>query len=212
MELSIYFNDFFTLAFVHFIALISPGADFFILVTTTTKYGKLAGILTAFGISIANFIYILFALYGIDFIKNNELFFISIKILGSIYLFYISYSLLLASKRDLFQKNDIRCVTYKKELSRYFMQGFLSAALNPKNSIFYFTMFSITVQKNTPIEIQSIYAIWMFLAVLFWDSFIVYLVKHEKARYFMEKYSNYFEKISGGILFIIASTILCNII
>lgn len=211
MELSIYFYDFLTLALAHFVALISPGVDFFIIIANTSKYGKLSGILTAFGISLANLIYILLALFGITLIKDNELIFISIKIIGALYLIYIAYMLIGANRRDLFEKNDIICLNSKKELLGHFLQGFLSAILNPKNSIFYFTMFSISIQSNTPNEIQSLYALWMFLAVLFWDIFIVYLVSHKKAKNFMQKYLNPIEKVSGVILLIIASAIIYNI-
>lgn len=211
MELSNYFYDFTALAFAHFVALLSPGVDFFIIIGNSSKYGKLAGISTAFGIAMANLVYILLALFGITLIKDNEFIFISIKILGSLYLFYMAYLLLMAPKRALFEKNDLLTVKSKKELLGYFMSGFLSAILNPKNSIFYFTMFSIALQSHTPLAIQSFYAIWMFLAVLAWDIFIVYLVNHENAKIFMDKYSNKVEKVSGGILLIIASAIIYNI-
>ena len=211
MELSNYFYDFTALAFAHFVALLSPGVDFFIIIGNSSKYGKLAGISTAFGIAMANLVYILLALFGITLIKDNEFIFISIKILGSLYLFYMAYLLLMAPKRALFEKNDSLTVKSKKELLGYFMSGFLSAILNPKNSIFYFTMFSIALQSHTPLAIQGFYAIWMFLAVLAWDIFIVYLVNHEKAKIFMDKYSNKVEKVSGGILLIIGSAIIYNI-
>ena len=211
MEYSIYFYDFLTLAFAHFVALLSPGVDFFIIIGNSSKYGKIAGISTAFGIAIANLVYILLALFGITLIKDNELIFISIKIIGALYLFYIAYLLILAPRRDLFQKNDKVHTNHKKQLLGHFMQGFLSAILNPKNSIFYFTMFSISIQSHTPIEIQSFYALWMFLAVLFWDIFIVYLVNHEKSKVLMQEYSNSLEKVSGGILLFIASAIIYNI-
>jgi len=210
MEYEIYLYDFLALAFAHFIALLSPGVDFFIIISNSSKYGKIAGIFTSAGIATANLIYILLALFGITLIKNNELIFISIKIIGALYLFYIAYLLILAPRRDLFQKNDKVYINHKKELLGHFMQGFLSAILNPKNSIFYFTMFSISIQTHTPIEIQSFYALWMFLAVLLWDIFIVYLVNHEKAKVFIQEYSNFIEKISGLVLFIIATLIIIH--
>jgi threonine/homoserine/homoserine lactone efflux protein len=73
-------------------------------------------------------------------------------------------------------------------------------------------MFSISIKNDTSFFIQSFYACWMFLAVLFWDIFIVYLVTNKKSRIFMEKYSNFIEKFSGIILFIIGITIIFNTI
>ena len=65
MELQIYLQDFLLLAVAHFLALISPGVDFFIIVNSTLRDGKRFGVITDFGISIANLAYILLALFGI---------------------------------------------------------------------------------------------------------------------------------------------------
>lgn len=207
--MEIYLSGFITLALGHFVALLSPGVDFFIILTNSSKYGKLAGIVTSIGIAFANLFYIFLALFGISLIKDNALIFLTIKILGSFYLLYIGYLLLSSKKRELFSQKIKKNET-KKDIFKYFSIGFLSAILNPKNSIFYFTMFSISMQNDTPFYIQSFYAIWMFLAVLLWDIFVVYLVTNNKSRIFLEKYSNFIEKISGIILFVIGISIIFN--
>jgi threonine/homoserine/homoserine lactone efflux protein len=101
MDLQLYLQDFLLLAIAHFLALISPSVDFFIIINSTLKYGKKAGIITAFGIALSNLLYILLALFGIMIIKENIYIFNSLKILGSIYLLYISYYLINSRKRDL---------------------------------------------------------------------------------------------------------------
>lgn len=201
-----YFYDFIPLAFGHLLALLSPGADFFVIISNTSKAGKLSGVLTSFGIAFANLIYILLALLGITFIKDYQNIFDLIKILGALYLLYIAYCLIKSSKRDIFSNKE----TTKKTISlkKSFLLGFLSAILNPKNSIFYLTLFSISIKEHTPIIVQSLYASWMFLAVLFWDIFIVYLLSLKKAKIFMQKYSIYIEKGSGVFLALIAILIL----
>lgn len=205
--MEIYFTNFLALALAHFVALLSPGVDFFIILSNSSKYGKVSGIITSIGIAFANLFYIFLALFGITLIKDNEFIFITMKILGSLYLLYIGYLLLSSKKRELFSEKIERKET-KKDIFNYFSIGFLSAILNPKNSIFYFTMFSISIQNDTPLYIQTFYATWMFLAVLLWDIFIVYLVTNKKSRIFLEKYSNFIEKISGIILFIIGVSII----
>jgi threonine/homoserine/homoserine lactone efflux protein len=209
MELQLYLQDFLILAIAHFLALISPGVDFFIIINSTLKYGKRAGIITAFGIALSNLVYILLALFGIMIIKQNIYVFNSLKILGSIYLFYISYYLINSRKRDLFE-NSIKHEKNSK-LFNNFMKGFLSAILNPKNFIFYFTMFSITVEKSTPYFIQTIYALWMFLAVLLWDIFIVYIISLEKVKRIFNNYISLIEKVSALFLSFVAITIIYNL-
>ena len=206
--MEVYLSDFLTLIIAHFFALLSPGADFFIIVSNSTKYGKSIGILTSIGIAFANLLYILLALFGIALIKENVYIFSTIKFLGSLYLIYISYHLFKSKKIELViqKKSD-----YKRKMSiKYFSMGFLSAILNPKNSIFYFTMFSISTQNSTPLNIQFIYALWMFLAVLFWDIFIVNIITNKKAKTFINNYSNYIEKTSAIILFSIGITIIIS--
>jgi len=207
--MEVYLVGFISLALAHFVALLSPGVDFFIILSNSSKYGKFAGIITSLGIAFANLVYILLALFGISLIKQNESIFLFIKILGSIYLVYIAFMLLKTEKRELFQKEELSRKK-SKSIFKYFSIGFLSAILNPKNSIFYLTMFSISINSTTPFFIQSFYAIWMFLAVLFWDIFIVYLVTSKKNKIFIEKYSNHIEKISGLILLFIASFIIID--
>lgn len=132
-----------------------------------------------------------------------------IKILGSSYLLYIGYLLLRSEKKRIFKEN-LDKQKKKKELIKLFSMGFLSAILNPKNSIFYFSMFSIAIENQTPFFIQIFYCAWMFLAVLFWDIFVVYLVTNQKSKIFLEQYTNSIEKISGLVLLIIALLILFN--
>lgn len=102
--MEIYLSGFITLALAHFVALLSPGVDFFIILSNSSKYGKLSGIVTSFGIAIANLVYILLALLGISLIKENENIFLVIKLLGSLYLIYIAFMLLKTKKENFFQK------------------------------------------------------------------------------------------------------------
>jgi len=203
---------FFTLATAHFLALLSPGADFFIIISNTSKYGKSSGILTSIGIALANLVYILLALFGISLIQDNIYIFLILKIIGALYLLYLAKSLLKAKKRDLFKKAKIAVKPFKAALLKHFFRGFLSALFNPKNSIFYFTLFSLAIKDNTSLSTQYFYAAWMFFAVLFWDLFLVKLISHENSKAFMQKYSNRIEKISAYVLIVISIIILYEII
>jgi threonine/homoserine/homoserine lactone efflux protein len=72
-------------------------------------------------------------------------------------------------------------------------------------------MFSITVEKSTPYFIQTIYAVWMFLAVLLWDIFIVYIISLENVKRIFNNYISLIEKISALFLSFVAITIIYNL-
>ncbi len=207
--MEIHVTAFISLALAHFVALLSPGVDFFLILTNSSKYGLFGGIITSLGIAFANLIYILLALFGISLVKENELIFSSIKIIGSLYLLYISFLLLKTKKRELFFEK-IENKKNKKDILKYFSMGFLSAILNPKNSIFYFTMFSISIYEGISFFIQSFYAIWMFFAVLIWDILVVFLVTNKNSKNYLKKYTYHIEKISAFVLLVIASSIIFN--
>ena len=154
--------------------------------------------------------YILLTLFGIMIIKENLFIFNSLKLLGCFYLLYISYHLFKSKKKDLFENISKKEKTIS--LTSSFFKGFLSAILNPKNFIFYFTMFSITTHNNTPFFIQTIYGIWMFFAVLIWDIFIVYILSLEKIKEFFNKYIYLIEKISAVFLSFVALLIIYKIL
>jgi threonine/homoserine/homoserine lactone efflux protein len=114
--------------------------------------------------------------------------------------------LIQSKKRNLFNKQ----IKYSKDNKLFdsFIKGFISAILNPKNFIFYFTMFSITIEKATPFSIQIIYALWMFFAVLIWDIFIVYLISLENIKNVFNNYINIIEKVSALFLSFVALSII----
>lgn len=102
--MEIYLISFLSLALAHFVALLSPGVDFFLILTNSSKHGRASGVITSIGIAFANLVYILLALFGITLIKDNEFIFSSMKILGSLYLLYIGYLLLSAKKENSLMK------------------------------------------------------------------------------------------------------------
>lgn len=204
-----YIVSFLSLALAHFVALLSPGVDFFLILANSSKYGRVSGIITSVGIALANLFYIVLALLGITLIKENEFIFTTLKIVGSLYLLYIGILLLKAKKTKLFEK-EIKRSKNKKDILKYFFMGFLSAILNPKNSLFYLTMFTISIENDTPFLVQSFYGLWMFLVVLFWDIFIVFVVTNKKTKNLLENYSNQIEKFSGFVLLFIGIYILID--
>ena len=209
MQFELYLQDFILLASAHFLALISPGVDFFIIISTTTKYGKVSATLTAFGIAIGNLFYIVLAFLGIIFIQDNIYLFNFFKLLGSFYLLYISYFLIKSQNRKLFKIDNIK--NLKPNFLKDFFRGFLSAILNPKNSIFYFTIFSITIKEITPFFIQIFYIFWLFSIVLLWDLFIIYLLGKKKIKAFLNKNISFIEKICAMFLSFISFYIIYSL-
>ncbi|MBU5639062.1 LysE family transporter, partial [Geomonas sp. Red69] len=91
---------------------------------------------------------------------------------------------------------------------RLFTAGFLSAILNPKNAVFYLSLFTVIVSRDTPQAIQPCYGVWMVLAVFFWDLSIARLAGSEKVRCRLDRHAPWIEKCSGGVLLLLGAVLL----
>ncbi|RIL74185.1 LysE family translocator, partial [Staphylococcus devriesei] len=70
--------------------IIVPGPDFLIVTKNTINGGKMNGIMVVLGISSAHIVYSSLAIFGIIYILTSLYYlFLTIKILGAIYLIYL---------------------------------------------------------------------------------------------------------------------------
>jgi threonine/homoserine/homoserine lactone efflux protein len=186
--------EFFILASAHFLALLSPGVDFFLIVHTTLKRPIKDALKVCFGIASANALYILMAVLGLEIIRDLYFVLTLLRYLGSGYLIYIGVMLLKAKKIEI--KSDKQSLHVKS----YFLLGFLSAFLNPKNILFYFSLFSVIVSVQTSLHVRVLYGLWMSFAVLAWDVFVVYLLGNKRVKNRLSFYIYHIEKVAGIVL------------
>jgi len=205
---STYLVEFATLATAHFLALVSPGPDFFLIVGTAARVGALRAAGLCAGIAAANGIYILFALTGFAFLKQTPLLVTVLKSAGSLYLVYLGLMLLKASRGPIPTAVRREAQTGGTGGKSLFAVGFLSAILNPKNVVFYLSLFTVIVSRDTPQTIQACYGVWMVLAVLLWDLAIARVAGSEKVMCRLDRHSHWIEKGSGGTLLVMGALLL----
>jgi len=191
--------EFLVLATAHFMALLSPGADFFIIVQTSLKQPLKYAFSVCAGVASANALYLIIAVLGFEAIKQMDSFLLVLKYLGGVYLMYIGIMFLKSSKIEVNTKDR---PLHVKSLKRYFLVGFLSGFLNPKNIIFYFSLFTALVSPQTSLMIKILYALWMSFLVLFWDMGIAYMLSCQKFKTKLSSWIYYIEKFAGIVLII----------
>ncbi len=82
--------ELFSLALLGILIVISPGADFVLVLRNSLNRGRQAGIWSAVGISLAISVHITYSLLGISYlISQNEWLFSLIRYLGAAYLIYL---------------------------------------------------------------------------------------------------------------------------
>ena len=91
-----------TLAVVHFVALMSPGPDFALVVQNATRYGRQTGLYIALGLSCGILLLSILSLTGISYLVHQQpTLFALLQLAGGSYLFYLGYGALKASWASL---------------------------------------------------------------------------------------------------------------
>lgn len=194
---------FFTVVGTHFLALLSPGPDFILLVKSAVKYGAKTSLGVVTGIACAHAGYIFLCLIGVGSILSSSLLLLTLmKTLGGLFLMYLAIQALLSKRSDyialsLDNINENKAqTTWLKE----FIIGFLTAFLNPKNLLFYLSLFTLVLNEHVSMSFKIWLGIWMTLLVFSWDAFIIYFLSMPKVRGRFVKFSYYIDKLTGVIL------------
>ncbi len=193
------FVEFGLLALAHFIALLSPGPDFILIVGTSIRYGHRRAFTACLGIALANGLYIILAVGGFSLLRTRHLLFHGMQVMAAAYLFYLGV-LLLRSPRPNTTSRDTASAAAGEHHSRLLIRGFLSAVLNPKNAIFYLSLMTLIVSRQTPVVHQALYGLWMVLAVLLWDMLVAWLIGNTLMRTVLNRHTWQIERLAGILL------------
>ncbi|MCG8710529.1 LysE family transporter [Brenneria sp. 4F2] len=199
MQINTLFPDNFpALALAHFVALLSPGPDFFLLTAYAIRYRLAGSAGICLGIALGNGVYIFLATIGWAGIQHSPRLFTLIELSGAGYLLWIGYQLLKshASHALTPAQHTDDCPGFARQI----LLGLGSALLNPKNILFYISlMTSILGPRVTPLQ-QAVSGIWMFAIVLGWDLLMAMLITLPRVQQRLQRYLNPIERVAGAIL------------
>ncbi|WP_246611035.1 LysE family translocator [Aquisediminimonas profunda] len=158
-------EQFFIILGIIWLAVISPGADFALVSRVSSIQGRRAGIIVAFGIAIACWFHIAYAVFGLAMVEHwipNFLDFI--KIAGAGYLIYLGVSTAIAPpltlSADTLEAGGGQAGTL--------FRGILTNALNPKTSIFVVSLYAQAMGPNTPVSTKLGYGFAISISHLIW--------------------------------------------
>ncbi len=117
---------------------ISPGPDNLYVLTQSLANGKIYGWATTAGLMSGCLVHTTLLAFGISLvIRESELLFLGIKILGAVYLLYLAYRVYRSDATLPISEGTVP----KKGIGQLFRQGFIMNVLNPKVTIFFLAFF-----------------------------------------------------------------------
>ncbi len=194
---------FLTVVIAHFLALLSPGPDFVLIVKSAVKHGDKKSMGVAAGIASANAVYISLCLIGVGAILASSVTLLMImKILGGLFLIYLAMQAIRGKKSDyqILVLSGTSQTQIQTTWAREFTTGFISGILNPKNLLFYLSLFTVILTEEVGMVFKICLGVWMTALVFAWDIFIIYVLSMPKVRRQFASYSYYIDKVTGVIL------------
>ncbi|MBS0848325.1 LysE family translocator [Citrobacter sp. JGM124] len=193
------------LAISHFMALLSPGPDFFLLTGYAMRYRVSGSIGIVAGIGTGNALYILLAIAGWSELHERPELFSLIELVGAIYLLWIGSRLCRSQPNGV----GLNPVTVKRPtLTAQYLLGLASSLLNPKNALFYLALMTTLLGSDVTLLQQSLCGIWMVCVVFIWNFLIVSSIGLPRIQFYLKQRIYLFERVAGGILICFSGTIL----
>ncbi len=200
-------QQFLMIAGAHFLALVSPGPDFFLIVRSAVVNGPRVSSGVCVGIAFANAVYILVAISGVAVLQEVAGLFSVLKWGGCAYLAWLGWRFL-SIRGEALAPDSAGKGVISSGWWRECRVGFLSGILNPKNSLFYASLFSLGLEHDTPLGLQLAYGAWMFLAVFIWDLCIARAAGHPPVVRRFITHVRKIERFTGAVLLSIAAGIV----
>ena len=198
-------EQFIAVALAHFLALLIPGVDFFLIVRTTITNGWRNATGACLGIATANAIIIAAVFSGIALISSPILL-SAIQLFGGGFLIFIGTAFL---RSPALIDPDRTSSTEHTTWQRNFGLGITSGLLNPKNILFYVSLAAV-VGDAAPLVLLG-YGVWMFTVLLGRDVFVAVALGSRPALAHMGRVLPWLSKAAGGFLILFGAGMLVEL-
>lgn len=182
---------------ITFLAVISPGADFAMVVRNSYLYGRPTGLFAAAGVAGGVLVHVSYTMLGVGLlIASSTALFTAIKLAGAAYLVWIGIRTFRARAELTVDLES------KPELTRLgaLRSGFLTNVLNPKTTLFVVSTFTQVVDAGTPVWQQAGYGLFMAAAHLGWFAAVALFFSHSRLRQRMLKAQKALNRAIGSVL------------
>lgn len=172
---------FLIIAFTHFVALLSPGPDFFLILTSLLQKGRHYTYGVVLGVTLGNALILAACLFGFMLLGDLSSTILTLfKWLGAAYLVYLSFLCFNAARSSVLsfstgENNLSDQAKVKQNKIKSLMLGVQSSLLNPKNIMFYSSLMLLIQYKFSLIQ-KLLVSTWMVGVVLAWNILLVGLL------------------------------------
>ncbi|GAB3165000.1 LysE family translocator [Myceligenerans halotolerans] len=187
-------EQFLAVAVAHFLALLIPGVDFFLIARTAMAGGWRNASGVCVGVAAANGLFIAAAFSGVSLVSDQVIVDLA-QTAGGMFLTFVGVVFLRAgADSELGDQPRVVRTTWARNLGL----GLASGLLNPKNALFYVSL-ATALTSASPASLV-LYGAWMFTLVLVWDLFVAVALGSERALAGLSRILPWLTRAAGGFL------------
>lgn len=203
-------EQFLLVAAAHFLALLSPGPDFFLVARLSMTAGWRRATGACLGIALANGVFIVLAFADVSIFRSDGLLFLVIQLAGCAYLLYMG-GLFIRHAGNSSLAGVAPQGLGRDGWWRGLGMGLLSGILNPKNALFYVSLASL-VGAGISTGWKLFYGLWMFSVVLAWDVLVALAIGNSRVRQRFSRALPWLERCTGAVLMLLALVVLGSVL
>ncbi|PJO79287.1 LysE family translocator [Neisseria brasiliensis] len=195
-----FWQGFWLITGVHFLACMSPGPDFVLVSQQSLSRGRAAGLLTALGIALGFGVHIVYSVLGlVTVVAQSATLLTVIKIVGGLYLIYIGYKGLTAKAAG--EVAEIRAEKMVAESAwKIIWRDVLCNVLNPKAVVYMLSLFTVVLSPTTPLWQMAAYGAWMTLMLFVWFGLVALMLSVPAVNRRFQRFGHWIDRVCGGAL------------
>lgn len=195
--------------FIDFLAILSPGPDFFMVLKNSMTSSHKAGIYTTLGIASGSTTLFAIGMLGIGAIlASSKWLFLLLKIAGSAYLIYLALKSIFA-KVSIEEPQLVYAAEDQLPMWQFYRSGLVCNLTNPKAFMFIVSLSTYAVAHGAS-DMYDTFAIILSsgAATLLWFIAVSFIFGNFKVRKMFYKQQRVINLVFGGILLYVASMII----
>lgn len=192
---------------LYLICVVSPGADFALVVRNSVMYSRRTGMLTALGTSLGLIWHATYTIVGIAIlIKQSDWGLTIVRVLGGLYLGYLGVSSIIRQPKafeSLSHIDDgIKHAEPGQDLTAFqaVRVGFLTDALNPFCVVWFVTVFANVLDDQASLAQSVFFGAEVFTIALLWFGGVAWFFSSKEIRKQLARTGAWFGRITGSIL------------
>ena len=211
-------QQFLMIAAAHFLALLSPGPDFFLIARTSLSAGWRVASGACLGIAIANGVFIVAAFADTAVLRPNSTPFLILQWAGCAYLLHLGVLFIRCAGAGTLARvpsAEGRAARPTHPVMAWWHatgMGFLSGILNPKNALFYASLATMLTGPHAKSGWKTVYGTWMFSVVLLWDVLVAVMIGRQAVLQRFARALPWLERASGAMLILLALGVVAALI